>query len=672
MSHVNDLEDFVNDLSAPVKIAETDLDNLSLPELEALMGLDLTEDNEKVAYLDACVKSAYGDDRYGSWLDQFEGSPLKAKALALCEQELALEQERLQKRIERDAQCQDDSATWTKQDMLRLQKDMLMLELHKSNMGQGGGKDPALQPPASEPVEAPAAEPAASEPEKKSALKEAVSKDWIRKMVGSGGAKASPQRLNQFIDRSYASEIKLPGSLKGYKAQQKRMTARHEAAQALMDKRSSVAMAPVGVAAAKRDAEKMSVDIQTVGQINNGDPNQPSWPRASLGVDAAGRRATPEEENAQRQAGMDVQFRKAEASKSAGAATQLGEAVMKHVDRMPGVAQRALGHAHNLGARLGGKTTEQAMGRGLMAVGGGAAAAGAAGAGALATRKKESSAAVEAARGLPFDGEKSAVSLAELAKDARPGGKLMDRAIKFDRNRNLAAGAAGGLALGGLAAYGAHRARQRKKKDMAEAVAEGIRQSKEASVMGTLAMDAGSQAKHLARLGSYARNVQKVPHAVVAARNAEMRAAKALPMPHVDLNAPRPMPAGPTTVATKKTPTQAIDRMALPRHLAQTNPQQAIQAGRQFGAPVVGNAAVLDQLSQMSFGKLSVSKSWITRVIRRAKATKLRVRDSAQKHDAAWWDHRVKGTELTDAAKKRGLAADELADKFKSMKGAMS
>lgn len=533
MSHVNDLEDFVNDLSAPVKIAETDLDNLSLPELEALMGLDLTEDNEKVAYLDACVKSAYGDDRYGSWLDQFAGSPLHAKALQLCEEELGLEQERLQRRIERQEQNQGDDDIWTRQDMLRLQKDMLMLELHKSKAGAGGGKDPTMQPQAG-------AEPAAEAPPKP--------------------GKTTPPKEG-----------------------------------------------------------KTASDIQTVGQINNGDPSQPSWPRASLGVDAAGRRATPEEEAAQGRADTHVQHRDP-VTKSAGAATQLGEAVMKRIDRAPGAVQRGVGMLHNVGARLGAKSTESAVGRGIMAAGGAAAGAGALGAGALASRKKESSlvAAVEGRRGLPFSGEKAAEDLSTAEREDL--GKK-EFALPSKRKYPIPdeAHARNALARAAQFASPAEQAAIRRKVD---AKFPGIKLTeaskpakptvglhhvpeKKASVMSTLAMDAGSQAKHLARLGSYARNVQKVPHAVVAARNAEMRAFTPKALPTAAAAATHTPPPVAATVAKKKTPTQAINPMELSRHLAQTNPQQAIQAGRQFGAPVVGNAAVLDQLSQMSFGKLS-------------------------------------------------------------------
>lgn len=201
----NDLQDFVHNLVEPTKIAASDLEHLSLAELEALITLP---DMEKVAYLAKCVD----DDRYGSWLDQFAGTPLHAKAVQLCEQEIELEKAELEKRLQRRQESAGEEEIWSRRDMLRLQKDILMLELHKSTMGQGGGKDPSMQPQA-----------------------------------------------------AAAEEVVEPTA------------------------------APKG---------KTAADIQTVGQINNGDPTNPDWPRSTLGVDAAGRRATPEEETEQKQTGL--------------------------------------------------------------------------------------------------------------------------------------------------------------------------------------------------------------------------------------------------------------------------------------------------------------------------------------------------------------------------------
>jgi hypothetical protein len=174
--------------------------------------------------------------------------------------------------------------------------------------------------------------------------------------------------------------------------------------------------------------------------------SQLSLPRAALGVDSAGRRATPKEEAMQRRANTSVQHREPVTSgktassvglaqrimrnpmagragaalaagagaygvyrlgkgvlnrvdhaigydkKTAGLATQLGEAVMKRVELAPNAVQRGVGMLHNLGARLGAKSTESAVGRGILAVGGTAAGAGTLGTlgvRALARKKEE-------------------------------------------------------------------------------------------------------------------------------------------------------------------------------------------------------------------------------------------------------------------------------------------
>jgi len=210
----NDLHDFVHGLVLPTKIAATDLDHLSIEQLEALIVLP---EAEKVAYLSRCLAEGTGGD---AWLDQFCDSPLHAKAVQLCEQELALEQQELQQRLKRraerekmEAQMESEDDIWTKKDILRLQKAQLALELHKAMKGQGGGKDPTMKPQPTEQV--------------------------------------------------------MPASEEGDKT-----------------------------------AEANGADIQTVGQINNGDPQDPSWPRSTLGLDSAGRRATPEEEAEQKQTGL--------------------------------------------------------------------------------------------------------------------------------------------------------------------------------------------------------------------------------------------------------------------------------------------------------------------------------------------------------------------------------
>lgn len=57
---------------------------------------------------------------------------------------------------------------------------------------------------------------------------------------------------------------------------------------------------PQGIARMMEEhAAKISEDVEYTGQVNNGIASNPEWPRAALGVDAAGRRATPEEKREQ-------------------------------------------------------------------------------------------------------------------------------------------------------------------------------------------------------------------------------------------------------------------------------------------------------------------------------------------------------------------------------------
>ena len=44
-----------------------------------------------------------------------------------------------------------------------------------------------------------------------------------------------------------------------------------------------------------REKKKKAELVEYTGHVNNGEPQAPEWPRAALGVDSAGRRATPEE-----------------------------------------------------------------------------------------------------------------------------------------------------------------------------------------------------------------------------------------------------------------------------------------------------------------------------------------------------------------------------------------
>lgn len=45
--------------------------------------------------------------------------------------------------------------------------------------------------------------------------------------------------------------------------------------------------------------KKQAEEVEYTGQVNNGVPSAPEWPRAALGVDSAGRKASPEEKREQ-------------------------------------------------------------------------------------------------------------------------------------------------------------------------------------------------------------------------------------------------------------------------------------------------------------------------------------------------------------------------------------
>lgn len=169
----NDLKNSLSGLIPNEKIASADLAHLNLFELEAMLGIDK---EEKVAL---SSMSRYGED----WLQQFSGTPLYTKAIALAEKDLKLHQAEMSERQKRKVEFRIDDSIWNKRDQISLEKDRLILELHKH----------------------------------------------------------------------HASE----------------------------QKKSSIG--------------KTASEVEYTGQVNNGDPKMPTWPRAALGVDSAGRKATPEE-----------------------------------------------------------------------------------------------------------------------------------------------------------------------------------------------------------------------------------------------------------------------------------------------------------------------------------------------------------------------------------------
>jgi hypothetical protein len=274
------LQDFMDAMSQE-KLSADDLRILNFDELEALLGED---DPTKIASM-VMEASGYCDPSVG-WLRQFEGTPLHAKAVALAEQDLAVEAERIQRRLAEPK----DQDLWTKQDQIRLQKSLLVLELHKSR---------SQQPEDGE--------------------KRAISEDMIRRVVG--GSNASQERLGRFADKNLVAAMK-----KGLTPEQrkKRMAAgaaastRHIARNLIKDPaestrkskevidkmvssvkgkskpgRSGAYLAGVGIGAAAglgavaakklRDrGKKKKAEVEYTGHVNNGEAAAPTWPKAAL------------------------------------------------------------------------------------------------------------------------------------------------------------------------------------------------------------------------------------------------------------------------------------------------------------------------------------------------------------------------------------------------------
>lgn len=88
--------------------------------------------DELEAFLSEEIKQSSNNPSESCWLDQFAGTPFYNKAVQMSESELQLRQERLKNRVQREQEHQAESALWTREDALRLEKDMLELELHKS------------------------------------------------------------------------------------------------------------------------------------------------------------------------------------------------------------------------------------------------------------------------------------------------------------------------------------------------------------------------------------------------------------------------------------------------------------------------------------------------------------------------------------------------------------
>lgn len=119
MSH--DLDAFLLSLYSGASTKTSALDAFSSADLGRIYGTPAShlEAAEKLAHDSAC------------FLEQFEGTPLHGKAIALVGEELQIEAERIQRDEARRAQAEPVDDSWSKQRMIDLKKRQLELELHK-------------------------------------------------------------------------------------------------------------------------------------------------------------------------------------------------------------------------------------------------------------------------------------------------------------------------------------------------------------------------------------------------------------------------------------------------------------------------------------------------------------------------------------------------------------
>ena len=120
---MKDLDTFITGLYATGSSVKTSgLDGFDASELGLIYGTP-------ASHLEAAEKLAYDAHCF---LEQFEGTPLHAQAIALVGEELGIEAERIQRDEARRAQQEPMDDSWSKQRMIDLKKRQLELELHKA------------------------------------------------------------------------------------------------------------------------------------------------------------------------------------------------------------------------------------------------------------------------------------------------------------------------------------------------------------------------------------------------------------------------------------------------------------------------------------------------------------------------------------------------------------
>lgn len=166
---------------------------------------------EKRAYMKASMGSSMDQD----FLARFEGTPLAPQAVALAEQELSMQSQQLQKRMQRDAQRKMDD-TWEQdclaQDAIALQKQQLLLQLYKMKAmtptpqpGDAAIGEPQPQMQPAMPPQPAGAEAGAPVPEPKVA---ALVDNPLLNPIGSQIRKARAQKTAALDTRSLLQEYR--------------------------------------------------------------------------------------------------------------------------------------------------------------------------------------------------------------------------------------------------------------------------------------------------------------------------------------------------------------------------------------------------------------------------------------------------------------------------------
>lgn len=285
-----DIHDFIHGLvPAQEKVA-------SSLELEAFDHLLAQPDDEE-------EKVAYGMMGGGSedWLSRFQHTPLYEKAIALKEKDLALEKRRMEERQRREKAYRHDDSTWNEQDKLCLEKDKLTLELHRWRASQEAKTKLKMQVM----KVAGNGDPLREKMRRLGQIKKAGSYSGMARDENKrvqGRRKVEDARRASPVGRAVGSGL-LGGVVGHYLGDTVTRGTKHNQKGRAIG--SALGMAAGGYSGYQmgkavrdlqdREKKKKAELVEYTGHVNNGEPQAPEWPRAALGVDSAGRRATPEE-----------------------------------------------------------------------------------------------------------------------------------------------------------------------------------------------------------------------------------------------------------------------------------------------------------------------------------------------------------------------------------------